>query len=171
MANFSKAENIYWCRANPGKSNPMKLKRKAISPAGNVTDISLANGKASVQLIGNSYAQMIQHEKEHRRGWVWYEECATCEPAPAVEDRTGEEEWCQTCRAREALIDTRQQMRTKSNDEYLVLFESKLDKVAKLLEDKAIDSVRPKISEQDLAKALAPVETKKRRKAKSEVVG
>lgn len=164
---YDKKDNIHWCRSNPAKSNPMQLKRRAIGPAGQVVDISLANGKAQVQLIGNSYAQLIQHEKEHNRGWVWYYECKECPPAPAREKRTGKENWCEKCAAREALIDTRVSLKSAENAEYQELFESKMDKLAKVIEAKMVADVRPSISPEALVAAMNAEPPKKSGKGKA----
>lgn len=129
----NKEQPIHWCQSKPAKQNPMQLKRKAIGPAGQVVEISLANGKAITNTIGNTYKQMIEHEKA-RRDWVWY-------------DSLGDNE-------REALIEARQTAHAQSQVDYARLFETKLDKLAEVLERSMVGGVKPTVSQEQLAEVM-----------------
>lgn len=132
--NLGNKEPIAWVTSKTGKTNPMKLKRKAISPDGNVVEISLANGKAADKMLGNTYAQLIQYEKE-RKNWVWYD---------SFDDE----------KAREALIASRQATKRASHEEYLQLFQTKLDKLTEVLEKSMVGDTRPKLSDDQLAEVM-----------------
>lgn len=165
--NIGKKAEIYWIKDDEGdaKQNPMKLKRKAIGPAGQVVEISMATGKTIKSYMGNSYAQLIAHEKE-RRGWVWYEECAECGPVEAMEFREmpgADDHLCEKCQVRETLIRTRVQAKGVENADYMKLFETQLDKLTKVLESKAVDGQLPKVSDEALLAAMSAPEPKKRK--------
>lgn len=123
----------------------MALKRKAISPSGTVVEISLATGKAIRNMMGNTYAQMIQHEKE-RRGWVWYD---------SMDDD-----------AREALISSRQATHTSEQSEYAQMFSTKLDRLAEVLERGVAGPARPAVTSEQLAEAMAVSARPKKEKDK-----
>ncbi len=167
MASFNRKEPIHWCTSVTPGTNPMRLKRKAIGPAGQVVEISLATGKTITNHDGNSYKDMILREKKSR-DWVWYEECpADCGPVAALENmqRDGDEALCETCAKREALIRARVEAKGRANADYARMFETNLDKLAKVLEQNMVGTVAPKLTDEQLANAMAtaPV-SKKRRK-------
>lgn len=153
---LGKKEPIHWCKGKSEKRNPMGLKRKAIGPAGQVVEMSLANGKASRHIIGNTYAQLIEHEKQGR-GWVWYDDCSDCPPVPAPKnpgddvDLSGH---CKECRKRELLIATRREAQNARGTEYAKLFETRLDKLAEVLERGMVGNVKPTVSQEQLAEVM-----------------
>ncbi len=132
--NVSKKQPIHWCGDRPGKSNPMKLKRTAIGPAGQVIEMSLATGKTITSMLGNSYAQLKILEKE-ARGWVWFD---------SFEDED----------ARDALIEARREAKRLKNEDYAKLFETKMDKLAAVLEANAVGNQRPVLSDDQLQAAM-----------------
>lgn len=163
MASFGRKEPIHWCRANVGKQNPMKVKMKAISPNGTVTHISLATGKTITSTLNNPYAELKRLEKLGRE-WVEYVECESdCAPVPAREpgvefDLSGH---CDTCKKREALIASRVEAKNLKNADYIKLFETRLDKLAEVIERGMVGNVRPQVSPDQLAEVMsAPAKTR-----------
>jgi hypothetical protein len=152
---LGKQDEIHWCQPHPKKGNPMALQRKAISPNGAVVPISLATGKTIKRKLGNVYAQIIEFEKP-LRGWVWYHECASCDPVPS-EPVLSELDLCEDCMKREMLIKVRQEAKTKTNAEYSAQFDTQMDKLTKMLERTVAQSggERPKLTDAQLAE-LAP---------------
>lgn len=156
MANFGQKSPIYWCAGKPKDANPMALKQKAIGPSGQVVEISMATGKTIKSYIGNTYAQMKQIEKQ-ARGWVWYEECENgCDPVAALEFRPDDtkSKLCSDCMVRETLIRTRTEAKTASGRDYASMFETRLDKLAAVLEDQMVNNQRPVISDDALLAAM-----------------
>jgi len=133
---LDRKQPVHWCEAKPDKTNPMKLKRTAIGPAGQVVEVSLACGKTTTSMLGNNYGQLIQAQKE-ANGWVWYD---------SFEDDE----------ARDALIAARREAKSLKNEDYAKLFETKLDKLAKVLEASAVGQQRPVLTDEQLAAAMAP---------------
>lgn len=170
MASFGQKEPIHWCKANTGKTNPMKLKMKAISPAGVVTHISLATGKTITSTLNNPYAELKKLEKAGR-DWVQYAECESgCEPVPAREP--GVElclsEHCDLCKKREALISSRVDAKNLKNGEYSKLFETRLDKLAEVIERGMVGNVRPVVPADQLAEVMTAEPPKKSAKPRSQ---
>lgn len=136
---------VAWCDPKPDKTNPMKLKRMAISPDGNVVEISLATGKTITSMLGNNYGQLIAAQKE-ARGWIWYD---------SFEDEE----------ARDALIAARREVKAAKNADYSKLFETKMDKLAAVLEAHTLGQLRPVLSDEQLQAALVEPVAEKSKKA------
>lgn len=132
---LNKRQPVHWCSGKPNKENPMALKKQAIGPAGQVVYISLASGKTITSMLGNNYGQLIKAEKE-ARGWVWYD---------SFEDEA----------ARDALIASRREAKSKKNADYAKLFESKLDKLTQVLEANMVGQQAPVLSDEQLQAAMA----------------
>lgn len=129
----------------------MHLKRRAIGPAGQDVYISLATGKTVTSMIGNNYGQLKAAEKAGR-DWVWYDD---------FEDED----------ARDALIASRRAVHASKNAEYQQMFESKLDKLAKALENATTGNQRPQLTDEQLERAMlgdAKPAVKSKPKAKPE---
>jgi len=139
--NVSKKQPIHWCGGKPDKTNPMKLKRTAIGPAGQVVEMSLATGKTITSMLGNNYAQLKILEKE-ARGWLWYDD---------FEDEA----------ARDALIASRREVNDLRNQDYAKLFETKLDRLADVLQANAAGLQRPTITDEQLQNAMLAEPPKK----------
>lgn len=152
MASFGQKENIHWCG-----TKSTRLERKGISPCGTVAPVPLGNGKAQTRLLGNVYAQIVQAEKL-LRGWVWYEACDECPPVGSGGNRSHEEiaslGLCEKCTVRETLIATRQSVQTSDASEYANQFESRIEKVAKMMEAQMVGNVRPQLTDDQLAAAM-----------------
>ncbi len=135
---LGKEEPIHWCTGKGAVGNPMQLKRKGISPNGVVAEISMANGKAITNRMGNMYFQLQEYSKP-LRGWVWYHECSECPDVPqaeklALEGKTfADLELCEECMKRENLIAVRAAAKTKSTKEYVADFETSADKLTDVL--------------------------------------
>ena len=125
---------VAWCDPKPDKTNPMQCKAKAISPDGNVVEISLATGKTITSMLGNNYGQLIEMQKK-ARGWVWY-------------DSFDDDE------ARDALIAARRAVKATKNADYSKMFETKMDKIADALEKATLGQIRPTLSDEQLQAAL-----------------
>lgn len=160
MASFNQKDPIHWCKATTDGRNPMKLKRKAISPAGTVCEISLANGKAQTRMLGNVYAQIVQAEKL-AQDWIWYETCDDCPPVEAGADIEALG-LCSKCMAREVLIGTRQQAHSGKSADYAAMFESRMDRLARVMEANMVADQRPKLSTEQLEVALADEKKKEK---------
>ena len=174
-------EPIHWCRKNVGDGNPMALKRKGISPTGNVAEISMATGKTITKVMGNAYMQLKEYEKP-LRGWVWYHECDSCEPVPQAEKLRLEGktfadlDLCEDCMKRENLIAVRQAAKKASTEDYIAQFHTANDKLTEVLA--AIVSkdglqATPKLTDEQLAAHMPkPKATRKTRlRSKEEVEG
>lgn len=155
MANFSRKEPIAWVSGRNSNENPMALKRKAIGPNGTVTYISLANGKAQTNIVGNSYAQLKELEKP-TRGWVWYAECDECPPVEALDEKRERDDsgLCKVCAERELLIRTRVETKDKKNSDYDKLYQTRFDKLTEVLEKTVGSNQPPSISVEDFAKIM-----------------
>ena len=147
----------------------MQLKKKVIGPAGQVVWLSLATGKTITSTIGNSYKDLVELEKKGR-GWIDYAECPdnSCEDVPALELRGAKDKGlCKTCAAREALIRTRVKAKNLENADYAKMFETNLDKLAKVLEANMMGAQAPKLTDEQLQAAMAtPVPEKPKRQTK-----
>lgn len=124
----------------------MQLKKTAIGPDGQVVEISLATGKTITSMRGNDYGQMIAAEKA-ARGWVDYD---------SFDDE----------KARDALIESRRAIKNKKNADYAKLFETKLDRLAAVLEANAVGPARPVLTDDQLQAALVEPEPAKAKKSK-----
>ncbi len=159
---LNKKEPIYWCKMGMGddKKNPMALKQKAIGPSGQVVEISMASGKTIVSWVGNAYADIIKREKL-RRDWVWYVDCPKeknkCYAGPMFgkNRRSKDAEFCVACMEREELIRTRTEMKNASNAENAAAYETRLDKLARLMEATMINNIPAPITDAQLTAAMA----------------
>lgn len=167
MASFGTKEPIHWCKGKVGKANPMQLKRKAISPAGNVVEVSLATGKTITSRINNPYAQLIELELESK-DWIWYETCDNgCAPVRTVSDDIAGH--CETCKKRELLIRTRQEVTRNRGADYAKMWETQMDKLAKAIASQTVANQAPTLKMEDLREILtapAPEPEKKPRRGR-----
>ena len=165
-------EPIHWCRKNVGDGNPMQLKRKGISPTGNVSEISMATGKTITKVLGNAYMQLKEYEKP-MRGWVWYHECPSCEDVPQAEtlmnagQTFADLDLCDDCMKRENLIAVRQAAKKASTEDYIAQFHTANDKLtevlAKIVEKEGLGST-PQLTDEQLAAHMPkPKATRKTR--------
>jgi hypothetical protein len=121
------------------KLNPMRLKRKAVDPAGWIVEVSLANGWQHI--TPRSEYAVTTWEGKTKKGWLPYNECPLANgmvpTAKGEKACTGKftDEAC--CPHMEKIIRAREAVHRKKQDEFAAQMDTRQDRMVKLLEAQA----------------------------------
>ena len=121
------------------KVNPMRLKRKAVDPAGFISEISLANGWQQTN-PRSEYATSTWDGKL-KRGWLPYNECPAANGllplAKGDKPCTGKFTDEECCPHMDKVIEARKAAHKKKQDEFANSMSTNQDRIIKLAEKQA----------------------------------
>lgn len=141
--NINQPQPIHWCTGKKSELKPHQ-QRWAVHPEGHEVLLTLVNGKSIKNVAIDPYALRMQAEK-FKKGWVW------SDSFDSEDDKR-------------KLIEERKAIHEEKSRKFGGQFRSKLDKLTEAIEASTIGGQRPKLSDEQLQKAMTSTAPKKKTK-------